>query len=124
MVMRLHWHGWRILITGDAGFETEKELLESGLDLQSDVWIMGRHRSDYTGTIEFVQAVSPKIIVAGEESYPLEERIPDWWAAAIAKEGIDLWRQSETGAVMMEFGEDTLELRSFLPRGPRRRLAR
>ncbi len=124
MVMRLHWHGWRILITGDAGFQTEKELLESGLDLQSDVWIMGRHRSDYTGTIEFVQAVSPKIIVAGEESYPQEERIPDWWAAAIAKEGVDLWRQSETGAVMMEFSEDKLELRSFLPRGPRRRLAR
>lgn len=114
MVMRLHWHDWRILITGDAGFETEMELLESGLDLESEVWIMGRHRFDYTGTSRFVQAVSPRVIVAGEESYPLEEQIPEWWADWIAGEGIDLWRQTETGAVMMEFAPGKLELRSFV----------
>ena len=119
MVMRLHWQGWRVLITGDAGLETERELLESGVDLQSDVWIMGRHGSDYTGTIEFVQAVGPQVIVAGEESYPPVERIPDWWAEAITQAGIDLWRQTETGAVMMKFSREEMELRSFADRGKR-----
>ena len=119
MIMRLHWRGWKILITGDAGFDTEKELLESGIELKCDVWIMGRHGSDYTGTMQFVQAVAPEIIVAGEARYPVEERVPDWWAEAIRKAGIVLWRQSETGAVMMDVEEGYLELRSFRRREQR-----
>ncbi len=114
MVMRLHWHRWRILITGDAGFETEKELLQRGADLESEVWIMGRHGSDFTGTWEFVEAVAPRLIVAAEGSYPAAERIPAWWASVIEQAGIDLWRQGETGAVMMEVQENELVLRSFL----------
>ncbi|MCP5118851.1 MAG: hypothetical protein GY953_49190, partial [bacterium] len=104
----------RILITGDAGFETEMELLERRADVAADLWIMGRHESDYTAATEFVQAVAPTVIVATEEHYPPEERIPRWWAEAMAEEGIDLWRQGETGAVMIEVGDGELEIRSFL----------
>lgn len=113
MIMRLHWRGWRILITGDAGFDTEKELLESGLDLGCDLWIMGRHRSDYSGIMEFVQAVDPSLIVAEEDRYPLAERVPERWVEAVKGAGIDLWRQGETGAVMIDVREGELELRSF-----------
>ena len=113
MIMRLHWRGWRVLITADAGFDTEKELLERGMDLTCDLWIMGRHRADYSGILEFVQAVGPSVIVAGEDRYPLSERVPDWWAEAVAGIGIELWRQGETGAVMVDFREGELELRSF-----------
>jgi len=119
MVMRLHWRGWRILITGDAGFDTEKEMLESGVDLSCDLWIMGRHRSDYSGIMEFVQAVDPAVIVAEEDRYPLSERVPERWAEAVRGAGIVLWRQGETGAVMMEFREGELELRSFRNPGKR-----
>lgn len=113
MIMRLHWRGWRILITGDAGFDTEKELLGSGLDLGCDLWIMGRHRSDYSGIMEFVQAVDPSLIVAEEDRYPRAERVPERWVEAVRGAGIDLWRQGETGAVMIEVREGELELRSF-----------
>ena len=120
MVMRLHWRGWRVLITGDAGFDTEKELLERGLDLSSDLWIMGRHRADYSGILEFVQAVAPSVIIAEEDRYPLSERVPEWWVEAVTGAGVELWRQGETGAVMIAFRESELELRSF--RNPRKRL--
>ena len=120
MVLRLHWRGWRVLISGDAGFDTEKELLERGMDLGCDLWIMGRHRADYSGILEFVQAVGPSVIVAEEDRYPLSERVPEWWADAVRRLGIELWRQGETGAVMVEFREGELELRSF--RNPRKRL--
>ena len=120
MVMRLHWRGWRILITGDAGFDTEKEMLESGVDLSCDLWVMGRHRSDYSGIMEFVQAVDPAVIVAAEDRYPLSERVPERWAEAVRGAGITLWRQGETGAVMVEFRDGELELRSF--RNPSKRM--
>lgn len=114
MVLRLHWHGWRILITGDAGFDTEKELLQREVPVQSDLWIAGRHGSDHAGTIEFVRAVSPRVMVVSDGSYPEAERLAGWWAGAIGKEGIDLWRQRQTGAVMIEVREDRLRLRSYL----------
>ena len=60
------------------------------------------------------------MIVAEEDRYPLSERVPEWWADAVRRLGIELWRQGETGAVMVEFREGELELRSF--RNPRKRL--
>lgn len=123
-ILRLHWRGWRILLTGDAGFETEKRLLERGVDVRSDVWVMGRHRTDLTGTLEFVRAVGPQVVVAGHARFPREEQVPEWWAAMLEKEGIDLWNQAETGAVAIEVGSGGLQLRSFLVPGRRAALTR
>ena len=66
LVIRLHWHGWKIMFTGDAGFITETRLLASGVDLQADVIISGRNRGDYTGREEFYRAVSPEVIISNQ----------------------------------------------------------
>lgn len=120
MVMRLHWRGWRILITGDAGFDAEQEILGSGIDLGCDLWVMGRHRSDHTGTMGFLQAVNPRVIIAEEDRYPVAERVPERWAEAVGQSGIELWRQGETGAVTIKVSEQVLELQSI--RNSNRRL--
>lgn len=114
LVLRIHWEGWRILLTNDAGFETEQRLLDRGVDVQSDVWIMGRHQQDFTGSEEFIQAVGPRVVVASHRNYPVEERIPDRWAKRVEEMGIALWRQNETGAVAVEVTSKGLELRSYL----------
>lgn len=119
MVVRLHWQGWKVLMTNDAGFEIEQRLLERGVDLRSDLWIMGRNQGDFTGSERFVRAVAPAVIVATEASFPVEERIPEHWADWVASEGIILWRQSETGAVAVEARPGQLELRSYLEAGRR-----
>lgn len=124
MILRLHWHGWRILLTGDAGFATERELLDRGVDVKSDVWIMGRHSSDFTGSLEFVQAVEPQVIIAGEAFYPEEEQLPEWWAEAVAQLEIDLWRQRDTGAVALGGSNKRLKVRSYLDRSRVRTLRR
>jgi ComEC/Rec2-related protein len=113
-VMRLHWNGWRILLTGDAGLLTERRLLEGGTEVESDVWVMGRHDSDFAGTMEFVQAVAPRVIVATEAWFPESERVPDWWAAMIAEQGITLFRQAETGGVICRPRPGRLEVRPWL----------
>jgi len=112
MVMRLHWKGWRILFTGDAGFDTEQEILGSGIDPSCDLWVMGRHRSDHTGTMEFLEVVDPRVIIAEEDRYPAAERVPERWAETVAQSGIELWRQGETGAVIIKVSEVALELQS------------
>jgi len=85
LVIRLHWNGWRILFTGDAGFSTEMRLLESGVDLSADVIVMGRNATDYSGTTN--------------ADFPTSERIPTVWRENLQKSGITLLDQQLTGAV-------------------------
>jgi beta-lactamase superfamily II metal-dependent hydrolase len=66
MVFRLHWQGWKILFTGDAGSLGEEALLVSGADLAADLIIAGMHENDISLTDAFVSAVNPlAIVVAG-----------------------------------------------------------
>ena len=80
---------------------------------------MGRHRSDHTGTMAFLQAADPRVIIAEEDRYPEAERVPERWAEAVEQSGIELWRQGETGAVTIKVSEQELELQSI--RNPNKR---
>lgn len=115
LVIRLHWRGWRILFTGDAGWVTESRLLEAGIDLQSDLIVMGRHGDDFTGRLEFIEAVSPKAIISSHWHYPEHERIPDKWKKDIQRRGITLLDQKNTGAVTITLINDQLQLTPTLP---------
>lgn len=51
------------LICGDAGEESEEDMLESGVYLQSDVYMAGHHGSSGSSTYDFLQAVDPEVVV-------------------------------------------------------------
>jgi competence protein ComEC len=115
MVVRLHWQGWRILFLSDAGWRTERAMLESGRDLGADVIVAGRHRNDSTMGDPFLAAVNPRAIVAGHADFPPEERVPAAWQAACENAGIRVFHQGRTGGVTLVPGEDgTLVVRGFL----------
>lgn len=115
MVLRLHWRGWRILFLSDAGWRTERAMLESGRDLGADVIVAGRHRHDSSMGDAFLAAVKPRAIVAGHADFPPEERVPAAWQAACENAGIRVFHQGRTGGVTLVPGEDgTLTIRGFL----------
>ena len=115
MITRLHWHGWRVLFTADAGLATEREMLEAGGDLQADVIVAGRHRNDASLGDDFLAAVGPKAIVAGHADFPEAERVPEDWLAACESRGIRVFHQGRTGAVSLVVEEDgSLVIRGFL----------
>lgn len=115
MVTRLHWHGWRILFTGDAGLATERRMRESGADLAADVIVAGRHRHDASLGDDFLAAVAPRAIVASHADHPPEERVPERWAAACEKRGIRMFHQGRSGAVTLVVEKDgALVIRGFL----------
>jgi len=98
-IYRLNWRGWRILFVNDAGLRTELKLLASGQDLRADILIAGHHRTDLSLGDEFIQAVAPRVIVASNSPYPLEERLDprkvSWWE----KSGVEVLNQALTGGV-------------------------
>lgn len=115
MILRLHWSGWKILFTSDAGPGTENALIESGADLRSDVIIAGKHSGDLGLGDAFLNAVAPKIIVASNVDFPKERRVDprqiEFWKSL----GIAVIDQRETGAVTLRAAPGgELHLRGFV----------
>ena len=110
LVIRLHWHGWRILFTGDAGLITESRLLDSGKNLSADVIVMGRNNDDFTGSQEFYEAVSPQAIISSNFSFPEREHIPERWKNLTQKLKIITFDQLQSGAVTLTLENGNLVL--------------
>ncbi|MGB2429242.1 MAG: ComEC/Rec2 family competence protein [Akkermansiaceae bacterium] len=108
LVIRLHWHGWKILFTGDAGFITEHRLLASDMELGADVIISGRNRGDFTGHEDFYRAVAPRVIISSNAAYPENERIPQNWFKRTASMGIITVDQQQTGALTLDIEKGNL----------------
>jgi competence protein ComEC len=104
----------RVLFESDAGAAAEAALLEAGDDLLSDILIKGQHHSGGSGTAQFLEAVKPKVIIATSRESPIAEQITEEWANEIAQRGIKLFRQDQTGAVEIQFGDEEWTARAYL----------
>ncbi len=103
-----------ILLMSDSGEKTEKALLASGIDLRSDLVVMSRHHADPSGTLPFLEAVAPEVIVAGARPFPEEDRLPDKWVEEVQRAGIRLFRQDEEGAVQIVVTPSAWQVRGHL----------
>src|SRR6266403_1456925 len=92
-----------ILFMSDSGVKTEQALLARRLDLRSDIVVKGQHHSGESGSEAFLDAASPRLIIASSRDFPDHERISDTWAGELQNRGIKLFRQDETGAVTLLF---------------------
>jgi competence protein ComEC len=115
LVVQLHFRdGPRILFMSDSGKGTENGLLESGVDLQSDILVKGQHHSGQSASEEFLEAVKPSLIIATSRDFPERERIADEWADRVRARRIKLFRQDETGAIELRLWPDSWEARSYV----------
>lgn len=70
-IIRLEYGNHSFLLTGDAGVDTEADLIQSEAELKSTVLLVGHHGSDHSTSTAFLQAVRPEyaVIQAGKNSY-------------------------------------------------------
>jgi ComEC/Rec2-related protein len=118
-VFRLHWHGWKLLFTSDAGMGTELKMLDAGKDVSADVIIAGRHRGDLTLCDRFLDAVDPRAIIASNSPFPLEEKLPadavEYWKSS----GIEVVDQRKSGGVTFRVDDaGNLCIEGFLSDAP------
>ena len=68
--LRVDYGQTSVLITGDAEYTAEYMMIDSGLNLQSDILCVGHHGSDSSPTQEFLRAVNPDyaIISCGRDN--------------------------------------------------------
>ena len=113
-IFRLHWRGWKILFTSDAGIATELELLATQKDLSADLIIAGRHRTDLSLSDPFLDAVNPRAILASNAAFPIEERLNPRRVAYWQSRQIQVIDPAKTGGVTLTIDPSgTLRLQGF-----------
>ena len=118
-VFRLHWRGWKLLLTSDAGMGAEMKLLDAAKDITADVIIAGRHQSDITLCDRFLHAVNPRVIIASNPPHPPAEKIPSTALAYWKSRGIQVLDQAHTGGVTLRIDDDgNLCIQGFLSVSP------
>jgi competence protein ComEC len=104
----------KILFMSDSGYATENVLLASDADLRSDILVKGQHHSGRSASAELLNAVQPRLIIASSREFPESERLGDDWVTQVRSCGIKLFRQDETGAVELHFGEHGWQARAYM----------
>lgn len=90
-----------ILFTGDAETSTEKDLLESGVNLDAEILKIGHHGSDTSSSDAFLDAVSPEYgllstAVGNKHDHPIGEIMDRY-----EKRGIEIYRTDQSGTVTL-----------------------
>ena len=113
-VFRLHWHGWKLLLTSDAGTATEMAMLDAHQDLSADVIIAGKHEGGAALCDRFLDAVHPQAIVASHSDFPVAEKLDPKTVNYWRSRGIRVVHQGESGGVTITHGAGgTLILQGF-----------
>ena len=107
----------RILFTGDAGFGTEKALLEMypADALRADILVQSRHGDDMSGLPEFLNAVQPRSLIVSDGHFPAGRRLPAEWKSMVEAKGITLYDQTKTGAVILQEQGRTFSIKTTIP---------
>ncbi|MEM7698547.1 MAG: ComEC/Rec2 family competence protein, partial [Verrucomicrobiota bacterium] len=114
LVVRLEISPWRILLTSDAGFETERALLEAGVDLRADLWIRGQHQEGTTVGTAFFNAISPRAIISSHASFPSVESLPDSLRSSAAASGCAIYDPRIDGVIEIVLTPKSLRIEPFL----------
>ena len=115
LVCRIEAAGLRVLLMSDAGFSTERWLMENEPDLRSDVIIAGWHSRDFSGTPDFLSQVQPVAAVCSRPPFGSPPERMAEWERNVRALGAEAFQQERSGAVRIEMREgDGLMLQTFL----------
>ena len=93
-----------LLLPGDIGGHTERELVNAGSALRSDVLIAPHHGSKTSSTAAFIEAVAPKLVIFSA-GYGNHFRHPQ--AEALARyQGIAQYRTDYDGGITIRVGSN------------------
>lgn len=117
VVLRIQYGDQSILLTSDAGFDTEKELLESRSDLRADLWIRGQHSNSPSPLPAFVEAINPRAVISTHAEFPKSEQIPASLRKLLHERQIPLFDLDTGGSISVEVQKGKLRIIPFASPG-------
>lgn len=112
LVLMIQMGPTRVLWLGDAGFITEKRLLERGHDLRCDILVHGCHSTDPGGLTELMLAAQPRVIISESDSRFAEVKTPLRFDAYCLKQEIPHLRLEVTGGIHVGISPDGATLKA------------
>lgn len=100
-IMKISFGDIDIITTGDAETVVEKELLNSGKDIDAEILKVGHHGSDTSTSDEFLKAISPDIAlisagVGNKHDHPKKSTMDKFKTS-----DIEVYRTDESGTVVI-----------------------
>ncbi len=107
MVIRISYHSFSFLFSGDIGVSSEKEIIDKGFNLSSFVLKSPHHGSKSSSSEDFLREIKPKIVVITQGTHP---ELPNKEIVKrYLKNGIHILRTQRDG--MIEFITDGREIK-------------
>lgn len=111
-VMKVTFGQMDIIMTGDAEKEIERELLESGINIDAEVLKIGHHGSDTSTSDEFLKAVSPDYAlistkVGNKYNHPIKSTMDK-----LKQNDIFVYRTDENGTVTATITSNNIKFSS------------
>jgi competence protein ComEC len=105
LILQTQLAGWRVLWMSDAGFITEKALLQRYPQsaLRSDVLIRSCHSHDFSSLPEFLLAVKPRLIIHTQDQQDLREKTPATLLQYAKKAGVPCLNLETSGSIQLDF---------------------
>jgi DNA internalization-related competence protein ComEC/Rec2 len=99
-VIRLDYGSQSFLLTGDAGTESEAQMLSSGIAIKSTVLKVGHHGSSTSTSTKFLKAVAPQyaVIMVGRDNpynHPHNQTL-----TKLTETGIKIYRTDQNGTIV------------------------
>lgn len=109
IAIRLEYGETSFIFTGDAEEISEREMVESGYTLRSDVYLVGHHGSGSSSSAEFLDAVDPDYAVIQTGENPYGHPDPKTLEKLEARD-VNVYRSDEMGNVVMESDGKTVSV--------------
>ncbi|MDZ4289572.1 MAG: ComEC/Rec2 family competence protein [Prosthecobacter sp.] len=113
LVLMIRVGQMRVLWLGDAGFMTEKRLLERQVPLRCELVIRNQHSADTSGLPELLLAARPQAVISSNDAWLVEEHLPERLRAFCAKQGIPLFDLGACGSVSIRVEAEQARLEAF-----------
>lgn len=105
-VLKVSFGEMDMIMTGDAETEIEKEIIESGKDIDAEILKVGHHGSDTSTSDEFLDEISPEYAlistkVGNKYEHPIKSTMEK-----LEEREIEIYRTDENGTVIVTIESD------------------
>ena len=91
----------RMLFTGDAEKLAEKEIMDTGYNIEADIFKAGHHGSDTSNSEKFLKKVKPKYVIISCKSGNTYGHPQKSVMELLKSLGISIYRTDESGTIVM-----------------------
>lgn len=108
IVLKVSFGDMDVIMTGDAETVVEKEILESGENIDAEILKVGHHGSDTSSSEEFLDAITPEYALISAKIGNMYKHPVESTMEKLENRDIEVYRTDENGTVVVTITADDI----------------